>query len=431
MSLLDASTKIIRPSRGLVGTVSLPADKSVAHRAALFAALAEGTSQLVGFSEAEDPQSTLSCIRQLGIEIKEIEAGFEVHGKGLRGLSAPNTPIDCGNSGTTMRLLAGILAGQEFESVLIGDASLSARPMGRILDPLRGMGAQIEATSGQAPLRIQASDTGLRGIDYELPVASAQVKSCVLLAGLFAEGVTTVIENAPSRDHTERMLGLSTVEMGSQRYISVESGFVIQPRLWSIPTDFSSAAFYLVAGSVVPNSTLHLPRVGLNPSRRALLDILIAMGANIHITNEREISGEPIADLKVCSAQLHGIQVGGDVIGNVIDELPVLCVAAALASGKTSIRDARELRHKETDRIHAMVQGLSTLGAAIVEREDGFEIEGRETLSGGEVDSFGDHRIAMSLAVAALAAAEPVTIHGAEAASVSYPAFWDDLASIS
>ena len=409
-----------------MGTVLLPADKSIAHRAALFSALSIGTSHIVGYPTSEDPKSTLSCLRQLGIQIASDEVGLSVVGKGLNGLVSPENALDCGNSGTTMRLLSGILAGQSFSSVLTGDSSLSARPMGRIIDPLRMMGALIQSNGGRAPLRIEGSQN-LRAVEYELPVASAQVKSCVLLAGLFSEGITTVIENTPTRDHTERMLGLSSVTIGSKKYISVQGGQQKTAQMWSIPGDFSAAAFFLVAGSIVPNSALHLPRVGLNPTRTGLIDILRAMGADISIRNERIVAGEPIADLDVRSSELTGITVGGEIIANIIDEIPILAVAASVAEGETIIQDAAELRFKETDRISAMMNGLTTLGARIEEREDGLVIAGGSSLTGGTVESFNDHRIAMAMGVAGLMASGDVRVEGANAAAVSFPTFWDVL----
>lgn len=421
--------QIIQPSRGLLGSVDLPADKSIAHRSALFSALADGVSHIVGFPGSEDPQSTLSCLKQLGIKIETTDAGLAIHGMGIRGFEKPERPLDCGNSGTTMRLISGILAGQSFESTLIGDASLSARPMGRIMDPLKMMGAQLFSSGGHAPILIKGQ-TWLKAIDYRLPIASAQIKSCILLAGLYTEGVTTIIESKQSRDHTERMLGLSTVSLGEQRRISMEGGMRINPRLWSIPADFSAAAFFLVAGSILPESSIRLRRVGMNPSRTGLIDILRAMGADIQVENEREVSGEAIADLSVRSSELSGISVGGSAIVNIIDEIPILCIAAAMAGGKTEIREASELRHKETDRIAAMATGLRQLAVSVSEFDDGLEIEGGRGISGGTVDSCGDHRIAMAFAIAGLAARSAVTILGASATAVSYPSFWDEIQSL-
>lgn len=409
------------------GTVKLPADKSIAHRTALLSALAHGTSRIVNYPESEDPQSTLSCLRQLGVRVEREDEALRVESGRL---TAPDGPLDCGNSGTTMRLLAGILAGQSFPSILTGDASLSARPMGRVIAPLTTMGARITATDGRAPLHLSPSDA-LHGISYRLPVASAQVKSAVLLAGLFAEGETTVIEPVATRDHTERMLGLSSVVLDGERHITVEAGMRIAPRLWTVPRDFSAAAFFMVAGSTVASGVLRLPEVGLNPTRTALLDVLRAMGADIRVENERTTGGEPIGDLVVRPAGLSGVNVSGPVIANMIDELPVLALAAACAEGVSEIRGAGELRHKETDRIAAVAEGLRALGARMTEHEDGWTIQGGGGLTGGQVDAHGDHRIAMTMGVAGLVASGPVRVHGASVAAVSFPTFWDDLARIS
>ena len=410
---------------GLAGRLRLPADKSVSHRAAVLAALAEGPSEIVGFSDAADPQRTLACLRALGVDVEGQHEGLTLHGR-PHGFAAPDAPLDCGNSGTTMRLLAGVLAGQPFDVVLTGDASLSRRPMDRIAEPLRRMGATVDLTDGHAPVRLTGGR--LRGIDYELPVASAQVKSAVLLAGLFAEGTTTVTEPVPTRDHTERMLGLDVVEIGGRRIISVEGGRTVKPQPWIVPRDFSAAAFFLVAGAIVPHSHIEMPGVGLNPSRSALLDVLRAMGAQVSTANERERGWEPLADLTVqnAGARLHGVHVGGALIPNLIDELPALAVAAACAEGRTEIRDAAELRHKETDRLAATAAFLRAMGAAVEELEDGLVIEGG-TLRGAAVESRGDHRIAMAAAVAGLAAEGETTVRDAECVAVSFPRFWDEL----
>lgn len=421
-------TRTIPPTTTLAGRIRLPADKSIAHRAALLAALAHGPSEIVGFSDAADPQRTLACLRALGAEIEEREGSLHVGGRGLRGLAAPSGPLECGNSGTTMRLLAGLLAGQGFASTLTGDASLRARPMERLAEPLRRMGAEIAlAEGGRAPVRIAGRP--LRGIEFELPVASAQVKGAVLLAGLLAEGETTVIEPVPTRDHTERMLGLDVFEMGGRRHVSVEGGRPVEAGLWVVPRDFSAAAFFLVAGAIVPQSALEMKGVGLNPSRSALLDVLGAMGAPVEVRNERVRGREPIADLVVLNEGrgLQGVSLGGALIPNLIDEIPVLAVAAACAEGRTEIRDAAELRVKETDRIAATAAFLRAMGAEVEELPDGLAIEGGRPLRGAEVESRGDHRIAMAAAVAALAADGPTTIRGAEAAAVSFPGFWNEL----
>lgn len=434
MSLPAASeTVVVHPAAALAGTVVLPADKSVAHRAAILAALAPGRSEIVGFSDAADPQSTLACLRALGVEITAGEpAGsgqpprLVVTGGTLR---QPAGPLDCGNSGTTMRLLMGVLAGQPFESVLTGDASLSGRPMERVAEPLRLMGARVDLTDGHAPVRLGGSR--LAGISYRLPVASAQVKSAVLLAGLFADGTTSIAEPVATRDHTERMLELSVMTLGGERAVSVEGGARPAARIWVVPRDVSAAAFFLVAGSIAEASVVQMNAVGLNPSRSAVVDVLRAMGARIVASNERERGGEPIADLRVeAPGGLTAVDIGGAVVPNLIDEIPVLAVAAAFAQGRTTIRDAAELRVKESDRIAATAAFLRAMGAAVEERPDGLVIDGGRPLHGATVDARGDHRIAMAAAIAALGASSPTTIVGAEAAAVSFPGFWDALEGV-
>jgi 3-phosphoshikimate 1-carboxyvinyltransferase len=412
--------------------VSLPADKSIAHRSALLAALGSGTSRIENFPDSADPQSTLDCIRTLGIAATRGEDGvLEVEGRGLNGLRPPSEPLDCGNSGTTMRLLSGVLAGQKFGSVLTGDESLRQRPMERIADPLKAMGARISLMEGHAPIRIRVARDGLEGIEYRLPVASAQVKSCVLLAGLFAQGRTTVIEPTPSRDHTERMLGLRVDEVGGVRELIVEEGHTIPATTWTVPGDFSAAAFFLVAGTLVPNSELTMTGVGLNPSRNALLEVLDDMGADITIDDERVEGAEPVGDITVRTARLSGTEVAGRLIPNLIDEIPIIAVAAACAEGTTEIRDAQELRVKETDRLHAMAENLKALGAEVTEREDGLVIEGNgPNLLGTTVRSYDDHRVAMAMGVAGLVAHGTTTVNDAECARVSFPGFWDELETV-
>lgn len=420
---------VVRPARRIEGAPDVPPDKSIAHRSALFAALGDGTSHIVNFPSSADPQSTLACLRQLGVVIDEDDDGLRVHGRGVRGLQPAETPLDAGNSGTTMRLLSGILAGQRFESSLQGDASLNGRPMERIARPLREMGAGIHLTDGHAPIRIEGGRT-LHGISYRLPVPSAQVKSCVLLAGLFAEGSTTVIEEAPSRDHTERMLGLTTMKFGDDRHIIMEEGTTISARAWTIPRDFSAAAFFIVAAATASEGEIRLQQVGLNPTRSALLDVLRAMGADIRVDNEADYSGELVGDLTVRPSQLSAVAVEGDLIPILIDEIPVLAVAATAAEGRTEIRDAGELRVKETDRIRATVDNLRAMGADVEEFEDGLAIEGPLELNGCAVQSFGDHRMAMAMAVAGLLATGETTIEEASCAGVSFPGFWDELSDV-
>jgi 3-phosphoshikimate 1-carboxyvinyltransferase len=413
----------------LHGSVSLPADKSIGHRTALLSALADGPSRIENYPSSADPQSTLDCLHQLGVASEHEGSTVHIEGHGLEGLSAPDAPLDCGNSGTTMRLLSGILAGQPFDSVLTGDASLRSRPMARIADPLREMGAEVALTDGHAPIRI-GGGSALHGMTYRLPIASAQVKSCVLLAGLFAEGPTTVVEPTPSRDHTERMLGLDVETVDGVRHLTVEPGHRVPARTWHVPGDFSAAAFFLVAASIVPGSEVRLDGVGMNPSRNALLDVLRTMGADIAVANERMKGGEPIADVTVRGTDLHATRVDGAQIPNLIDEIPVLAVAAACATGRTEIRDAAELRVKETDRLDAMAQNLQALGAAVDEFDDGLAIEGPAALHGTTVSSFDDHRIAMAMGVAGLVADGATTITDADCARVSFPNFWDELHAV-
>ena len=412
------------------GRAHLPADKSVAHRAALFAAIANGPSTLHNFPPSADPQSTLSCLRQLGVPIETSpDSSVTIQGVGLSGLSAPDSPLDCGNSGTTMRLLSGVLAGQPFSSELTGDASLSSRPMERIARPLRTMGATVTLTDGHAPIRIQPCES-LTGIRYKLPVPSAQVKSCVLLAGLWAKGQTVVHETVRSRDHTERMLNLTIRSTDDGRTIHSDSSCKIPHGTFSLPGDFSAAAFILVAASIAGTAPVHMSGVGLNPSRTGLLAVLRRMGANIQISNRRTSGVEPVGDLSVHQNPLRGVTVGGEEIPNVIDEIPVIAVAGAFAEGVTSIRDAAELRYKECDRIQAMVTNLRALGAKVEEYEDGLAVTGMVPLNGARVSSHDDHRIAMAMGVAALGAHGTTTIEDAHAAAVSFPEFWDTIAAL-
>lgn len=427
----------VHPTPALAGRPALPADKSIAHRAAIVAAISDGPCRIAGFPDAADPQSTLACLRALGVAMEtDADGVLTIHGAGLDGLRAPDGPLDCGNSGTTMRLLAGLLAGRPFVTRLAGDASLSRRPMERIAAPLRAMGANVHTTNGHAPLTVGGS-TPLTGITYRLPVASAQVKSAVLLAGLGARGSTTVVETTPTRDHTERMLELDVLHLGAERHITVSGGARVRARAFAVPRDVSAAAFFLVAGSTADQAIVHLPGVGVNPTRTAILDVLRAMGATIAASNERERGGEPIADLRVeaPAGGLHGVDVAGDAVANLIDEIPVLAVAAACARGTTTIRDASELRHKESDRLAVTAAVLRAMGTDIAEHPDGLTIRGRAAdgpafVGGVTVDAHGDHRIAMAAAVAALAARAPTTITGAEHASVSFPGFWDALESV-
>lgn len=411
------------------GTVHLPADKSISHRAAMFASLHAGTSTIHNFSEAADPHSTLLCLRQLGVTIRESGQTLRIEGVGRDGLREPAQPLDCGNSGTTMRLLSGIIAGAGVEATLEGDESLSARTMKRIIDPLCAMGASISARNDDfAPLHISRNGP-LQALHFSLPIASAQLKSCVLLAGLFGEAETTVIETETSRDHTERLLHLPVVGEDGEKIITSSRGCAIPEQSYTIPGDFSAAAFWLVAGSIHRQAAIELESVGMNPTRTGALDILQRMGADITVLNERMEGAEPVADLQVRSSRLEPVEITPGMVPNCIDELPVLCVAMLFADGTSRIRGAAELRHKETDRLRAMGRVLRAAGAPHEEYEDGFKIHGSPGFSpeGALYASEHDHRIAMSAAVLALMGSGPSRVRDAECTAISYPSFWDDL----
>lgn len=415
---------ISNPASALRGEIAVPGDKSISHRAIMFAALAEGVSQVDGFLEGEDTRATAAIFAAMGVRIETPSASRRiVHGVGLHGLSAPAAALDCGNSGTGMRLLSGLLAGQRFDSVLVGDVSLSQRPMRRVIEPLAAMGARIEAEAGGLPpLRIRGG-LPLQGTTYEPPVASAQVKSALLLAGLYANGDTEVREIHPTRDYTERMLAAFgwPIDFAPGR-ARLSGGHALRATDVHVPADFSSAAFFIVAASVVPGSALRLIGVGLNPRRTGLLDVLRLMGADIREENRREQGGEVVADLLVRHAPLRGIDVPVVHVADMIDEFPALFVAAAAAQGTTTIRGAAELRVKESDRIAVMAAGLRRLGVEVTETPDGAAIEGGG-LDGGEVDSAGDHRVAMSFAVAGLTARAPVRILDCANVATSFPGF--------
>lgn len=421
MNRLDWSSS--RPGQPLRGNVRVPGDKSVSHRALMLAAIADGESRISGFLEGEDTRATAAVLAQLGVRIETPSAGERVvHGVGLHGLRGSSQSLDCGNAGTGMRLLTGLLAGQAFDSTLIGDASLSKRPMRRVTDPLALMGARIDTRDGLPPLRVHGGQP-LHGIRYELPVASAQVKSALLLAGLYGIGETEIIEPHPTRDYTERMLAAFgwpiAFEPGRAK---LDGGHVLHATDVNVPADFSSAAFFLVAASIVPGSALHLPAVGLNPRRTGLLHALRLMGADITIEHERESGGEPVGDLLVRHAPLHGVELPESLVPDMIDEFPALFIAASVASGRTVIRGAAELRVKESDRIATMATGLRTLGAAIEETPDGAIIQGGQ-LGAGSVESHLDHRIAMSFALAGLVASGPVRINDCSHVATSFPGF--------
>jgi 3-phosphoshikimate 1-carboxyvinyltransferase len=422
--------KKISPASSVSGAITLPGDKSISHRYAMIASIAEGPTRIRNYSTGADCHSTLGCMRALGIEIEGQGTEFTVHGKGLDGLRQPVADLDAGNSGSTIRMLSGILAAQPFRTRIFGDESLSRRPMQRIMTPLAQMGAQIRAHEGKfPPLEIEGG--ALRPIRYDLPVPSAQVKTCVLFAGLFAEGETVVVEPIRSRDHTEialREFGADlTVVRGE---ITLQGRPQLTGREVVVPSDISSAAFFIVAALLVPGSHLTIHGVGLNPTRSALLDLLVGMGAKIRIPQLESQNGELIGDIVVEYSELRGGTVSGAVTAALIDEIPVLAVLGAATRDGLTVKDASELRVKETDRIQTVVENLRRLGVEAEEFPDGLKVPGRQKFRAGEFDSFGDHRIAMAFAVAALRADGESTIRGADAASVSFPEFWDTLGGI-
>ncbi len=421
----------VQPAQSVRGEIAVPGDKSISHRSIMLASIARGVTSVRGFLRGEDNISTLNAFRAMGVSVDDDGETLRIEGKGLHGLVEPSNLLDCGNSGTSMRLITGLLAGQRFFSVLTGDRYLRNRPMKRVIEPLGRMGASIFGRAGgdRAPLAIVGKE--LTGIDYVSPVASAQVKSAIMLAGLYAEGETTVTEPHLSRDHSERMLryfgaDIETLPAGAR----VRGGRELRGGDIIVPGDISSAAFFMVAALIVPGSELLIREVGINPTRTGIIDILTAMGGSLELLDCRELSGEPVADIFVRSSRLRGIEIGGDLVPRAIDEFPVLCVAASLAEGRTVVKEARELRVKETDRIAAMAANLRKAGVTVVETDDGMEIEGRESLMGGEYDSFGDHRIAMSMLVAGLAAAGDVTVSDVECIATSFPSFTGLLARV-
>lgn len=421
--------------RALRGTIQIPGDKSISHRSLMLGAIAQGETRIQGLLVGEDPQSTAHCFRAMGVEISPLNSTLvTVQGIGLGNLQEPDRVLDAGNSGTTLRLMLGLLASHPDRLFTVtGDHSLCRRPMGRVVKPLQQMGAMIWGRQGAslAPLAVQGQR--LQPLHYHSPVASAQVKSCVLLAGLMTEGETTVTEPALSRDHSERMLrafGAKLTVDPHSHSVTVQGPTQLQGQSVVVPGDISSAAFWLVAGAIVPGSELLIENVGVNPTRTGILDALMAMGADIQPENQRDVAGEPVADLRVRASALKGCDIGGALIPRLIDEIPVLAVAAALAQGKTVIRDAAELRVKESDRLAVVASQLSKMGATITELPDGLEISGGSSLHGAEVDSYTDHRIAMGFAIAALVAQGKTSIGRAEAASISYPDFVTTLRGI-
>ena len=405
------------------GTVTVPGDKSISHRAVMLGALADGITHITGFLRGADCLSTIDCFRKMGIEIEDNGSEIIVHGTGLNGLSKPSEMLYTGNSGTTTRLLCGILAGQSFDTDITGDASICKRPMKRVREPLSLMGAKIDGD--YCPLHI--SGTTLHGMDYKMTVASAQVKTALILAGLYADGETIIHEKEKSRDHTELMLkamGADLTVDGND--ITVRPGKSLNAQDIEVPGDISSAAFFMVLGAVMPNSCITIKNVGINPTRTGIIDVFKAMGADMELINRRTVTGEEVADIVIKSSKLKGIQIGGDIIPRLIDELPVIAVAAVFAEGTTVIRDAQELKVKETNRIRAVVDEFSKCGIDITETEDGMIINGGKPIKGADFKTYGDHRMAMSLAILAQLAEGDSTLDDSECVAVSYPTYFDD-----
>lgn len=419
-------------SAPLRGEITVPGDKSISHRAVMFGALAKGTTSITNFLKGADCLSTISCFEKMGIEIEQLPSEILIHGKGLHGLNAPETILDAGNSGTTTRLLSGILAGQAFCTTLTGDASIQKRPMTRIITPLSQMGGKIESLSdnGCAPLKITGHP--LKPIHYLSPVSSAQVKSCVLLAGMYADGITKVTEPYLSRNHSELMLrsfGADVISEGTTAAITGNP--VLEGQKVIVPGDISSAAYFIAAGLLIPGSEILIKDVGINPTRDGILKVCADMGADIQLLNKREYGKEPVADILVKHSELKATVIEGALIPTLIDELPMLAVMAAFAQGTTVIRDAQELKVKESNRLDIIVQHLSAMGADIIPTEDGMEIHGGKPLNGAVLDSYMDHRIAMSFAVAGMAADGETEILNASCVDISYPEFYRDMAAIS
>jgi 3-phosphoshikimate 1-carboxyvinyltransferase len=428
MGLFGSKTKKIKPAKGLTGTVQFSGDKSISHRYALLGAIAEGPSEIHFFSTSTDCQSTLSCLKQLGVKIERKDDVVTIQGAGLGGLRPAAEPLDAGNSGSTMRMLAGILAGQPFRSVMVGDASLSRRPMQRVADPLSRMGARIKSREGGLP-PLEIEGGALKPIRYEMPVASAQVKSAVLLAGLFAEGETEVIEKVRTRDHTEIALEQMGADIGRhRRSIAVRGRARLEGKKLYVPGDFSSAAFFIAAGLVTPHSNLMLHNVGLNPTRTGLLDVLVPMGGRVTVINLEMLNGELIGDLHVEASSLRGGEIPESAVPGLIDELPALAVLGTQMEQGLTFRGAAELRVKESDRLAAVAENLRRMGAEVEEFPDGLRVAGRQTLHGAEIDPYDDHRIAMAFAVAGLVAQGNTLIKNSGCVDISFPDFFATLA---
>jgi 3-phosphoshikimate 1-carboxyvinyltransferase len=423
----------VEPAGTLVGHIAVPGDKSISHRAVLIGALADGETHVRGLGRSADTQSTIDAVRSLGVQVDDLaEDELVVHGVGLRGLQAPDASIDAGNAGTLMRLLPGILAGQEGRFELTGDESLRSRPMDRVAEPLKRMGARIETTNGKPPVTVVGTDA-LKGIEYVLPMASAQVKSAILLAGLNASGTTTVVEPAPTRDHTELMLQAAGARVRRRPVsVSIEPAGPLHLPEVTVPGDFSAAAPFIVAATLIAGSELTIHDVGLNPRRTGLLDVLERMGARVIVFNRRKIGGELIGDLEVHSAELTATDVMEEEVPRLVDELPLFALAAGVARGVSHVTGAAELRLKESDRIETVTEGLKTMGVRIQSRDDGFEVRGVPTRpAGGRMPSDGDHRIAMLGAVTGVVSRDGVEVEGAEAVAISFPGFFDLLNSVS
>lgn len=416
----------------LQGEISIPGDKSISHRAVMFGSISNGLTEITNFLQGADCLSTISCFQKMGIEIENNGKKVLVHGKGLHGLRSPDSMLDVGNSGTTTRLISGILSGQSFSSTLNGDASIQQRPMKRILEPLSLMGADIRSLKGNNCAPLEYHPASLKAIHYTSPVASAQVKSCILLAGMYADGITSVTEPVLSRNHTELMLSGFGAKVTSQKTTaSIEGNPTLVGQKLEVPGDISSAAYFIAAGLLAKNASIFIKNVGINPTRDGMLQVAYGMGAKITKLNERTVSGEPVADLLVESSDLSGIEISGDIIPTLIDEIPMIAVMAAFAKGRTVIKDAAELKVKETNRIDTVVYNLKQMGANVTATDDGMIIEGGSALHPAEFNSFLDHRIAMAFAVAALCLKKDSTMIDAECVNISFPTFYHDLYSLS
>lgn len=422
---------IFKKSKGLHGEVTVPGDKSISHRGVMLGSIAKGTTEIRNYLQGADCLSTISCFRKMGVDIQNQGKTVLVHGRGLRGLKQPDSVLDCGNSGTTMRLISGILAAQNFDVVLTGDSSIQTRPMNRIIEPLTLMGAHIRSLKGNGCAPLEVMGEPLYGIEYASKTASAQVKSAILLAGLYAEGETKVKEPYISRNHSELMLrcfGADVYTEGSMAVI--QPAAELHGNLISVPGDISSAAYFICAGLIIPNSEILIHNVGINPTRDGILRVCKAMGADITLLNEKSDSGEPTADILVRSSSLQGTIIEGDIIPTLIDELPMIAAMACFADGQTVILDAAELKVKESNRLEAMVSNLTSMGADVTETVDGMIIQGGKPLHGAVIDSRLDHRLAMTFAIAGLCADKETEILGAECVNISYPEFYQDLQKI-